>query len=668
LILAGILASAALAGAQTDVTWTNDDGTGLWNTTDDNWSTGAWTNLVDPDNAIFPAAGAGDIRVGEPITVGNMTFQSGGYAIDAASSYLTTDANAQLIVGGLDVYGGFSTASGADAPALTVSGTMAAMGSNGSFHGVEDLITLGYSGSGLAPCILLDNSNGIAGGDPVNADRWGNNADLNLTGDMSAFKLTEAPRADTGYATELTEVVGDLNFSGMAHITIYADTLNPDAVISTQHYQQENLTTLSAKRINRDDNLGGVLCLSGHLIDDNLYGSNASSRQLGDLHRLVLDDAPEMMGNGIAAAYIIDARRDNYLAYDPTRGFHAPEGDWWVGFNGSNDAMADQVAYNQRIYSGGVWVTDPVLTDDRSCLAVISSQALHSQANVGEYTLSITSGGFLAKAGNNSVYCNIRAGTAEATRELVVYANASTSFYGTIEAADMTIANSPGTITADIGIYADNAETLTGRIAIYQNDGRRTYLWHPNALGIGNDLIVGAGTLDLRAEGTYQLGHITVGTGKIDLRDSFLTTTTSPEEVRQMILTGKIMSQNAGPIDGDGPELVMAYKEIDVEGEILIQAGLTVMGDANMDGIVDVSDLGILAGNWEADIDVHWYKGDFNLDGIVDVSDLGILAGNWETDITADELAPMLDVVPEPASMSLLAIGGLTFFRFRRRR
>jgi len=54
-----------------------------------------------------------------------------------------------------------------------------------------------------------------------------------------------------------------------------------------------------------------------------------------------------------------------------------------------------------------------------------------------------------------------------------------------------------------------------------------------------------------------------------------------------------------------------------------------IPGDANNDGKVDVSDLGILAANYGVTAGAVWSRGDFNGDGKVDVSDLGILAANY---------------------------------------
>ena len=51
-------------------------------------------------------------------------------------------------------------------------------------------------------------------------------------------------------------------------------------------------------------------------------------------------------------------------------------------------------------------------------------------------------------------------------------------------------------------------------------------------------------------------------------------------------------------------------------------------GDANMDGSVNVGDLGIMAGNWGR-TGMLWGEGDFTGEGDVNVGDLGVLSGAW---------------------------------------
>ncbi len=92
-------------------------------------------------------------------------------------------------------------------------------------------------------------------------------------------------------------------------------------------------------------------------------------------------------------------------------------------------------------------------------------------------------------------------------------------------------------------------------------------------------------------------------------------------------------------------------------------------GDANLDGVVDISDLSILGGNWR-ESDMEWADGDFNGDGNVDISDLSILGGNWraESGMSFDTGLSIVGV-PEPSTFAMLiaATLGLAVFFVRRK-
>ncbi len=87
-------------------------------------------------------------------------------------------------------------------------------------------------------------------------------------------------------------------------------------------------------------------------------------------------------------------------------------------------------------------------------------------------------------------------------------------------------------------------------------------------------------------------------------------------------------------------------------------------GDANRDGVVDVTDLGILATSWQLS-SKGWNDGNFSgtqNDTIVDVTDLGILATSWQ--LTAP--APAFAAVPEPSTVLLGLLGSVALFCRRR--
>jgi hypothetical protein len=83
-------------------------------------------------------------------------------------------------------------------------------------------------------------------------------------------------------------------------------------------------------------------------------------------------------------------------------------------------------------------------------------------------------------------------------------------------------------------------------------------------------------------------------------------------------------------------------------------------GDINFDGQVDGLDLNILGANWQ-DSPTTFATGDLNGDGVTDGLDLNILGSNWQAGVPAPGPA-----IPEPASLSLLAISVIAMLRRRR--
>ena len=266
---------------------------------------------------------------------------------------------------------------------------------------------------------------------------------------------------------------------------------------------------------------------------------------------------------------------------------------------------------------------------------------------------------------------------------------------GTLSCPTITI-SSGGEFTESGGSLS--ATTLTGNFT--QNGGTATL---GQITGIGNLTINGGQTALASNGGVSQVGSLTIsGSGTLDIANNSLFITYGSGSDPITTIAGYIATgYNGGAWNGPGiissvaltPTNGLYYGVGYADGKDDVVAGLTsgqievkytLLGDANLDGLVNGVDFNILAANFNQSI-TGWDQGDFNYDGLVNATDFNELAANFNqgvsgADVSAGDVAALdtfavanglslpTSSVPEPATGSVTLLTGLGLISRRRRR
>jgi len=249
-----------------------------------------------------------------------------------------------------------------------------------------------------------------------------------------------------------------------------------------------------------------------------------------------------------------------------------------------------------------------------------------------------------------------------------------------------------GTLTLDtVNTYTGGTTVNAGKLVVGVNDAL------PNAsVSItGGTLQLGAGT------GLAQMTSLSItGNGVLDVNNNrFILTYTSSDPITT--IAGYIKSgYNSGA--WNGPGIISSAAQTKTNGLLYgvgyadgadgvvsglssgqIEVMYTLLGDANLDGLVNGSDFNIIAANFNQNI-TGWDQGDFNYDGMVSSQDLMLLLANFNqgdsgaaspADVAASDafaaangLSLPTSSLPEPVSAGTIVMAGLGILRRQRRK
>jgi hypothetical protein len=206
-----------------------------------------------------------------------------------------------------------------------------------------------------------------------------------------------------------------------------------------------------------------------------------------------------------------------------------------------------------------------------------------------------------------------------------------------------------------------------------------------NTLKVLDLLQIDAGSSAVKqGPGVLRIGSLSIdSTGKLDITNGkMIVDYNGDSPLATVVKPALVAGRNGGAWTGNGltsstaaadsVHLAVGYAEAsdlgigsfsgeDVDASAII-IRTTYKGDNNLDGVVDSNDFNGLVAGYGVNTDALWVQGDYNYDGKVNSIDFNDLAGNFGAVAPAPALG---SVVPEPASLSVLAVAGALIRRRR---
>jgi hypothetical protein len=461
-----------------------------------------------------------------------------------------------------------------------------------------------------------------SGGAQLQADGTGSQVVLYNGASIGGGTLDTANGGVINVAGNNTATISGLTNQGSLNIG-GGGVLNASGAITDNGY----ISAAGEFQILADTTLGGT----GTLNLSSYNGGNGSIGSTGAGYALTNSNGHTISGGGTISAMVtnnglIEATQSTY---DSTITLNAAVTNPGIMEGGNNATLTlngpvVQVAGNTL--TGGTWIVDS-----------------YGQINIPGANIT-TNAATIILYGANTSFPAITAMTANTgTFELENGAKFTT-------AGDFT-----NTGTVDVG----GASTLTIQ-------GNYTQI-SPGTTTVNGSLVLNnGGSLSIANGTTVDISNTSASTVNANVLINYGSAGSPNSAIRNYLISG----YNAGAWNGPGISSTAAaisggvYSLGYADGADGVVSGLaagqekimyTLAGDANLDGTVTLPDFAILRSNF-GKTGMQWDQGDFNYDGTVNLPDFAILRSNFGKTLGP---AAATSSTPEPATLGLLAMGGL---------
>jgi len=357
----------------------------------------------------------------------------------------------------------------------------------------------------------------------------------------------------------------------------------------------------------------------------------------------------------------------------PQQWISSSSGDWNNSSNWSG--VVPNTVGAEADFFGAITSNHTVFTDQAVTVGTINFNNANTYEITGTGSLTLQ-----ATSGNAQVI--VQQGTQEINLPTTI---ASNTVFNVAAGANLIIGN-PLTIDSGDSLTQTGSGTVTYQsIITVQSRGAIAFAdsTHAHELNLASGATATVSVSVLEVDSLSNLGTVNLQNNEMIVNYG------SGSDPISSILSQIISGYNGGHWNGPGIMSTAAQTKTNgllyavgyADGKDHVVAGLpsgqievkyTLLGDANLDGLVNGSDFNILAANFNQSI-TGWDQGDFNYDGLVNASDFNELAANFNQGVSggassgdvaaldafavANGLSWPTSSVPEPASAVMVMAG-----------